>query len=122
MVSAALELAKLLVARPSVTPDEAGCQSLVAERLAPAGFRAERFDRNGTCNLWLQRGTGRPLFAFVGHTDVVPPGPREQWKSDPFSPEERDGWLYGRGSADMKTSIAAFVVAAERFARVRPPR
>jgi len=119
-VSAALELAKLLIARPSVTPDDAGCQPLIAERLAAAGFRAEWFDRNGTRNLWLQRGAGRPLFAFLGHTDVVPPGLREQWTSDPFVPTERDGWLYGRGSADMKTSIAAFVVAAERFVAARP--
>jgi succinyl-diaminopimelate desuccinylase len=119
-VSTALELAKLLIARPSVTPDDAGCQPLVAERLAGAGFRPEWFDRNGTRNLWLQRGHRRPLFAFLGHTDVVPSGPREQWSSDPFEPSVRDGWLYGRGSADMKTSIAAFVVAAEQFARSRP--
>lgn len=119
-MSAALELAKLLIARASVTPEDGGCQQVIAERLTGSGFRAERFDRNGTRNLWLHRGTGRPLFAFLGHTDVVPPGPREHWSSDPFVPEERDGWLYGRGSADMKTSIAAFVVAAERFARVHP--
>jgi len=119
-VSAALELARLLIARSSVTPEDGGCQQLIAERLAGACFRAERFDRNGTCNLWLQRGAGRPLFAFLGHTDVVPPGPRELWRSDPFEPQERDGWLYGRGSADMKTSIAAFVVAVERFVRNRP--
>jgi succinyl-diaminopimelate desuccinylase len=119
-VSAELDLAKLLIARPSVTPDDAGCQPLIAERLAASGFRAERFDRGGIRNLWLQRGAARPLFAFVGHTDVVPAGPRERWSSDPFVPDERDGWLYGRGSADMKSSIAAFVVAAERFARARP--
>jgi len=119
-VSAALELAKLLIARPSVTPDDAGCQPLVAEWLVGAGFRAEWFDRNGTRNLWLQRGDGRPLFAFLGHTDVVPAGPRGDWTSDPFEPSERDGWLYGRGSADMKTSIAAFVVAAEQFATSHP--
>jgi succinyl-diaminopimelate desuccinylase len=117
---AALELAKLLIARPSVTPDDGGCQPVVAERLAASGFHAQRFDRNGTCNVWLQRGTGRPVFAFLGHTDVVPPGPRELWSSDPFAPTERDGWLYGRGSADMKTSIAAFVVAVERFTQARP--
>jgi succinyl-diaminopimelate desuccinylase len=119
-VSAALELAKLLIARPSVTPDDAGCQPLIAQRLAGAGFHAESFDRNGTRNLWLQRGHNRPLFVFVGHTDVVPTGPREAWTSDPFVPSERDGCLYGRGSADMKTSIAAFVVAAEQFTRNRP--
>jgi succinyl-diaminopimelate desuccinylase len=119
-VSAALDLAKALIARPSITPEDGGCQPLIAERLAAAGFSVERFDRNGTHNLWSQRGAGRPLFAFVGHTDVVPPGPRERWSSDPFVPSVRDGWLYGRGSADMKSSIAAFVVAAERFVRSRP--
>lgn len=119
-MSAALELAKLLIARPSVTPDDAGCQPLIAERLARAGFRAESFDRNGTRNVWLQRGLGRPLFLFLGHTDVVPTGPREAWTSDPFVPSMRDGCLYGRGSADMKTSIAAFVVAAEQFTRACP--
>ena len=119
-MSAALELAKLLIARRSVTPDDAGCQPLIAERLARAGFRAESFDRNGTCNLWLQRGHSRPLFVFLGHTDVVPPGPREAWTSDPFIASVRDGHLYGRGSADMKTSIAAFVVAVEHFAKSRP--
>ncbi|HWY73366.1 MAG TPA: succinyl-diaminopimelate desuccinylase [Burkholderiaceae bacterium] len=119
-MSAALDLAKVLIARPSVTPEDGGCQPLIAERLAAAGFAVERFDRNGTHNLWLQRGAGRPLFAFVGHTDVVPPGPRERWSSDPFVPSVRDGWLYGRGSADMKSSIAAFVVAAERFVRTHP--
>jgi succinyl-diaminopimelate desuccinylase len=119
-MSAALELAKLLIARPSVTPDDAGCQALIAARLERVGFRAERFDRNGTSNLWLCHGAERPLFLFLGHTDVVPAGPLDQWHSDPFVPEERDGWLYGRGSADMKTSIAAFVVAAERFLQTRP--
>jgi succinyl-diaminopimelate desuccinylase len=119
-LSAELELTKLLIARPSVTPEDAGCQQLVAERLAGAGFTAEHFDRNGTRNLWLQRGAGRPLFVFLGHTDVVPAGPREQWSFDPFTPSMRDGWLYGRGSADMKTSVAAFVVAAERFTRANP--
>jgi len=119
-VSDALDLARQLIARPSVTPDDAGCQELIAARLAPAGFAAERFDRNGVRNLWLVRGSGRPLFAFVGHTDVVPTGPLDQWSADPFAPRERDGWLYGRGSADMKSSIAAFAVAAERFVRAHP--
>jgi succinyl-diaminopimelate desuccinylase len=120
VATAALELAKLLIARPSVTPDDGGCQPLVTGRLAASGFHPERFDRNGICNLWLRRGSGRPVFAFLGHTDVVPPGPREAWGSDPFVPSERDGWLYGRGSADMKTSIAAFVVAVERFTQAHP--
>jgi len=119
-MSATLELAKALIARASVTPQDAGCQELIAGRLKDAGFRAERFDRNGTSNVWLQRGTARPLFAFLGHTDVVPAGPRDQWNSDPFVPEERDGCLFGRGSADMKSSVAAFVVAVEQFARAHP--
>ena len=117
---AALDLAKLLITRRSVTPEDAGCQQMIADRLAAAGFASERFDRGSTRNLWLQRGAAPPLIAFAGHTDVVPPGPREKWSSDPFVPEERDGWLYGRGSADMKASLAAFVVAAEQFARARP--
>jgi succinyl-diaminopimelate desuccinylase len=119
-LSAALELAKALIARASVTPDDAGCQELIARRLEASGFRAERFDRNGISNLWLQRGSPRPLIAFLGHTDVVPTGPLDQWHSDPFVPEERDGCLYGRGSADMKSSVAAFVVAAEQFAQAHP--
>jgi succinyl-diaminopimelate desuccinylase len=119
-VSAALDLTKLLIARASVTPEDAGCQQMIADRLAGAGFRAERFDRAATRNIWLQHGAAPPLVAFLGHTDVVPAGPREQWNSDPFVPEERDGWLYGRGSADMKASLAAFAVAAEQFVGARP--
>ena len=119
-MSATLELTKALIARPSVTPQDCGCQELIAGRLEPAGFQAERFDRNGTSNIWLQRGIDQPLLAFVGHTDVVPAGPRELWSSDPFVPMERDGCLYGRGSADMKSSVAAFVVAVEQFAKAHP--
>jgi succinyl-diaminopimelate desuccinylase len=119
-VSDALELATQLIARPSVTPDDAGCQAAIAQRLGRCGFRAERFDRAGVSNSWLRRGAARPLFVFAGHTDVVPAGPRERWSTDPFTPSVRDGWLYGRGAADMKTSIAAFMVAAERFVRGRP--
>lgn len=115
-----LELTQALIARPSVTPDDAGCQALVAARLAPLGFRAETVARAGTTNLWLRRGTARPALVFAGHTDVVPTGPREQWHSDPFVPTVRDGVLYGRGAADMKTSIAAFVVAAEEFVAAQP--
>ena len=110
-----LELARQLIARRSVTPEDAGCLDLVAERLSPLGFRLERMDRNGVSNLWARLGTEGPLLCFAGHTDVVPPGPREAWRSDPFVPEERDGMLYGRGAADMKSSIAAFVTAVERF-------
>lgn len=115
-----VELTRSLIARPSVTPDDAGCQALIAARLAPLGFRAETVERNGTTNLWLRRGTERPVLVFAGHTDVVPPGPRDQWQSDPFVPTERDGALYGRGASDMKTSIAAFVVAAEEFVAAHP--
>ena len=119
-MSATLELVQSLIARASVTPEDGGCQPLIAARLAAAGFRAETIARNGTTNLWLRRGTARPTVVFAGHTDVVPPGPREQWDSDPFVPEIRDGVLYGRGAADMKTSIAAFTVAAEEFVAAHP--
>jgi len=118
--SPALALVKELAARRSVTPADAGCQELLAERLRASGFVAERLDRNGVANLWLRRGAQRPLFVFAGHTDVVPPGPLERWQSDPFVPVERDGFLVGRGVADMKTSVAAFVVAAERFVAQHP--
>jgi succinyl-diaminopimelate desuccinylase len=119
-MSATLELAQQLIACRSVTPDDGGCQPLVAARLAPSGFRAETIARNGTTNLWLRRGSARPAVVFAGHTDVVPPGPREHWASDPFGPEIRDGVLYGRGASDMKSSVAAFAVAAEEFVRAHP--
>ncbi|MCX7962424.1 MAG: succinyl-diaminopimelate desuccinylase [Burkholderiales bacterium] len=115
-----LELAKALIARPSVTPQDAGCQALLAERLARAGFRAEPMPCGAVANLWLRRGEAAPVFCFAGHTDVVPPGPIDRWTSDPFVPTVRDGRLYGRGAADMKSSIAAFVVAAEAFVREHP--
>ena len=115
-----LALVSELIRRPSVTPDDAGCQQLLADRLAARGFEAERIDRGNTTNLWLCRGQARPRFVFAGHTDVVPTGPLAQWGSDPFAPTERDGFLYGRGAADMKSSIAAFVVAAERFVDRHP--
>jgi succinyl-diaminopimelate desuccinylase len=115
-----LELAKTLIARPSVTPEDAGCLDLIADRLAPLGFTCERIDSNGVSNLWARRGTASPLFCFAGHTDVVPTGPVEQWVSNPFEPTIRDGTLYGRGASDMKTSIAAFVVAVESFAAKHP--
>ncbi len=114
-MTAALQLARALIRRPSITPEDQGCQAMVAERLAARGFGCERFDANGVANLWALRTLGRtgPTLVFAGHTDVVPPGPRERWTSDPFEPAERDGRLYGRGAADMKTSVAAFVVAIE---------
>jgi succinyl-diaminopimelate desuccinylase len=119
-VKPALELARELIARRSVTPADGGCQALVAQRLRAAGFRIEDASVNGVTNLWARRGDARPLVCFAGHTDVVPPGPLEQWRSDPFAPTVRDGRLYGRGAADMKSSIASFVVAVEQFVAERP--
>lgn len=119
-MNSALELARELIARKSVTPADAGCQALLASRLAKAGFQCEDASVNGVTNLWARRGNGHPLLCFAGHTDVVPTGPLEQWHSDPFVPTVRDGKLYGRGAADMKSSIAAFVVAAEQFVAERP--
>ena len=110
-----LELAQALVARRSVTPEDAGCLDLIARHLEPLGFVCERMDSNGVANLWARRGAAAPLFCFAGHTDVVPTGPVEQWQSDPFVPAIRDGVLYGRGTADMKSSIAAFVAAVAAF-------
>jgi succinyl-diaminopimelate desuccinylase len=119
-VKPVLELARELIARKSVTPADGGCQALIALRLAAAGFRIEHASVNGVTNLWARRGDARPLLCFAGHTDVVPPGPLEQWRSDPFAPTVRDGRLYGRGAADMKSSIASFVVAVEQFVAERP--
>ncbi|MGE0355349.1 MAG: succinyl-diaminopimelate desuccinylase [Burkholderiales bacterium] len=115
-----LALARALLERPSVTPADGGCQELIAARLAPLGFRAETIRRGEVTNLWLRRGTAAPVVAFAGHTDVVPPGPLEQWRTDPFVPTVVDGRLHARGAADMKTSIAAFVVAAERLVAAHP--
>lgn len=115
-----LELACQLISRRSVTPADGGCLELIADRLRPLGFRLERIDSNGVSNLWARRGESRPVVCLAGHTDVVPPGPTEQWHSDPFCPTERDGQLFGRGAADMKTSLAAFVVAVERFVTEHP--
>jgi succinyl-diaminopimelate desuccinylase len=113
-------LARDLIARRSVTPEDAGCIDVIAARLAPLGFACERIVCGEVTNLWARRGTGQPLLCFAGHTDVVPTGPLAQWASDPFVPTERDGKLYGRGAADMKSSLAAFVTAVEAFAAARP--
>jgi succinyl-diaminopimelate desuccinylase len=116
----ALELARELIRRRSVTPEDGGCQDLIAARLAAAGFECEPMRFGEVSNLWARRGAARPLLCFAGHTDVVPTGPLSEWHSDPFTPTLRDGRLYGRGAADMKSSIAAFVVAAEAFVKERP--
>jgi len=116
----ALELAQELIRRPSVTPEDGGCQELIATRLVAAGFRCEPLRFGEVSNLWARRGDARPLVCFAGHTDVVPTGPLAEWHSDPFVPTIRDGKLYGRGAADMKSSIAAFVIAAEYFLKERP--
>ena len=116
----ALSLAKELIARRSVTPEDGGCQELIARRLERSGFRCEPMKFGDVDNLWARRGSGPPLVCFAGHTDVVPTGPLSEWHSDPFVPTIRDGKLFGRGAADMKSSIAAFVVAAEAFIRERP--
>ncbi|HEX3137994.1 MAG TPA: succinyl-diaminopimelate desuccinylase [Casimicrobiaceae bacterium] len=115
-----LDLARALIARRSQTPDDAGCQDLLGKRLANSGFRCESLVANGVSNLWARRGDVHPIVCFAGHTDVVPSGPLDAWESDPFDPSQRDGYLYGRGAADMKSSLAAFVVAIEQFVAARP--
>lgn len=115
-----LELTRALIALASVTPEDAGCQRLLGSRLAAIGFELETLTSNGVSNLWARRGRAAPVVCFAGHTDVVPPGPREKWRSDPFAPTEREGKLYGRGAADMKTSLAAFVTAIEAFLSRHP--
>ena len=119
-----LALAKDLISRASVTPDDKGCQQLLIDHLEPIGFKTEklRFGEGDEAvdNIWLRKGTEAPLFCFAGHTDVVPTGPVESWSSDPFDAVERDGKLYGRGTADMKGSIAAFTIACQRFVKDQP--
>jgi len=118
--SRTLDLAQELIALDSITPHDKGCQQRLAELLAPLGFRCETIESNGVTNLWARKGTESPVLVFAGHTDVVPTGPVEQWGSNPFTPTVRDGKLYGRGAADMKTSIAAMVVACEEFVASHP--
>lgn len=119
-MSDTLALAKQLIARPSVTPLDEGCQQLIAERLTPLGFTAEHMRFDDVDNLWIRRGRENPVFCFAGHTDVVPTGPKEQWNTAPFEPTEQNGQLYGRGAADMKSSIAAMIVAIESFVQNNP--
>ena len=116
-----LDLTCELIRRPSVTPLDGGCQDLLTARLETAGFSIERLDKNGVSNFWARHGTAAgPIVVFAGHTDVVPTGPLEEWTSAPFEPTIRDGFLYGRGSADMKGSLAAMVIAAEQFVSANP--
>lgn len=119
-MSLVLDLTRDLISRRSITTEDAGCQALIAERLQRVGFRCEHLRFGQTDNLWATHGDDGPVLILLGHTDVVPPGPVEQWTSDPFQPTIRDGKLYGRGAADMKGSVAAFVVALERFVAAHP--
>ncbi len=109
-----------LIRRPSVTPDDAGCQKLIAQRLQRAGFRCEHLDHREVSNLWATHGADAPVLVFLGHTDVVPSGPEGSWQSPPFEPKIKDGRLYGRGAADMKSGVAAMTIALERFVAARP--
>lgn len=119
-MSDVLELTRQLIARRSITPEDAGCQDLLGDRLAALGFGVERLAFGEVTNLWARFGTTGPLLCFAGHTDVVPPGPLTQWASDPFQPEVRDGMIYGRGAADMKSSLAAMLVACKHFLARHP--
>jgi len=115
-----LEFTQQLIRRRSVTPEDEGCQDLIADRLRRSGFECETLRYGEVTNLWARRGTSSPVFCFAGHTDVVPTGPEDQWDSDPFVPDIRDGTLYGRGAADMKASLAAMVDATEEFVAGHP--
>lgn len=116
----AIDLLRKLVRRASVTPDDAGCQQLIADRLRASGFRCEHMPFGDVSNLWARRGDTGPVLCFAGHTDVVPPGPLQDWQTDPFEPVIKDGLMYGRGSADMKSGLAAMVVAVEQFVEANP--
>lgn len=115
-----ITLAKALISRESVTPEDAGCQQLMADILTPLGFSIESMVFEDTTNMWARRGNSGPLFCFAGHTDVVPPGPLTDWHTPPFEPTVIDGMLYGRGAADMKGSLAAMLVAVTRFVQQHP--
>ena len=119
-MSATLELTGQLIARASVTPTDGGCQELMAQRLERAGFTVERLRYGNVDNFWARRGSGAPVLCFAGHTDVVPTGPLEEWHSDPFQPTIREGMLYGRGAADMKSGLAAMITATEEFVGAHP--
>lgn len=119
-LSPTIELAKQLIARRSVTPEDAGCQELMIQRLTALGFTVEKLTFGDVTNFWAQRGSDNPIYAFAGHTDVVPTGPEKNWRHPPFEPTIKDGYLYGRGAADMKGSLAAMVTACERFIGAHP--
>ncbi|HKE48359.1 MAG TPA: succinyl-diaminopimelate desuccinylase [Rhodanobacteraceae bacterium] len=119
-MSAILDLVSALIRRASITPNDAGCQSLIAQRLQRAGFATEHLRYGEVDNLWATHGEGGPVLVFLGHTDVVPPGPLDAWQSPPFEPSLRDGRLYGRGAADMKSGVAAMTLALEAFVRAEP--
>lgn len=119
-MSEVLDLTCELIRRRSLTPDDAGCQQLIAQRLQRAGFRCEHLRFGEVDNLWATHGQGGPVLVFLGHTDVVPSGPEENWASPPFEPTIRNGYLYGRGAADMKSGVAAMTIALEQFAAARP--
>jgi succinyl-diaminopimelate desuccinylase len=114
-MSSTLELSQALISKPSISPDDGGCQLLLSERLESMGFIVEHLPFGDVSNFWARKGEDAPLVCFAGHTDVVPPGEKSQWHSDPFTPEVRDGRLYGRGAADMKSSLAAMITASERY-------
>ena len=119
-MSAVLDLTTELIHRASLTPDDAGCQAVIGARLARAGFAIERMRYGEVDNLWATHGEGSPVLVLLGHTDVVPSGPASAWTSPPFEPAQRDGRLYGRGAADMKSGVAAMVVALEAFVHAHP--
>lgn len=119
-MSQVLELTRNLMGRRSITPADEGCQQILGDRLRRARFQVEHLRFGNVDNLWARRGTHGPVFCFAGHTDVVPAGPLEEWRSDPFAPTVRDGFLYGRGAADMKSGLAAMVIAAEEFVSAHP--
>ncbi|MGD9843372.1 MAG: succinyl-diaminopimelate desuccinylase [Steroidobacteraceae bacterium] len=119
-MSPAVALTAELIRRPSVSPEDKGCLDVIGERLAKLKFNNERIDFAPVANLWAKHGTGHPVLCFAGHTDVVPSGPREEWQTDPFEPVIRNGIMYGRGAADMKSGLAAMTIAAERFIAKHP--
>src|SRR5690348_12616557 len=119
-MSEVLDLTCELIRRRSLTPDDAGCQPLIAKRLSRVGFECEHLRFGEVDNLWAAHGQGAPVLVFLGHTDVVPSGPEENWQSPPFEPVIRNGYLYGRGAADMKSGVAAMTIALERFAAAHP--